>query len=210
MSDAYIARLCVLYEDLRIEVLAISEVSIPSLDVLDPARTNVEQREVGRYRRNYFLRRSIGTLAEFAEGLRLLAGCPDYTRMLENIDPGNRALWTESVEFFQAKEVAIKNVRNDIGGHFGASAAIYAVDNLKPTAVGKIEYQCDSRSMPTKPFLHFAGEIAATSFLRHLPGVTDEEKVKRFFEEVLLEGYKAATKSVHFLLAVIISPRFGR
>lgn len=37
LLDAYIARLCVLYEDLRIELFAISADSIPNLDVLDPA-----------------------------------------------------------------------------------------------------------------------------------------------------------------------------
>ncbi len=57
--DAYIARLCVLYEDLGIKTLAIAADSIPDLDVLDPFAEYTAPRNVGKYRRYYFLRRAI-------------------------------------------------------------------------------------------------------------------------------------------------------
>jgi hypothetical protein len=56
LIDAFIARLCVLYEDLRIELFAISADSIPLLDVLDPAEENTEKQGRGKNRRYYFLR----------------------------------------------------------------------------------------------------------------------------------------------------------
>jgi len=66
MAHAYMARLAVLYEDLRIETSAIYLQSA-ELDITDE-----------KYRRNYFLRRSIGTLVEFAETIRLLEDCPEF------------------------------------------------------------------------------------------------------------------------------------
>lgn len=75
MLPAIVARLAVLYEDLRIELLAVSTLDIPVLDVTDK-----------EYRRNYFLRRSIATLWEFAEGFRQLNGCSEFSRIKLTFD----------------------------------------------------------------------------------------------------------------------------
>lgn len=207
--DAFIARLCVLYEDLRIELFAISADSIPPLDTLDPAEENAEKQEIGKYRRNYFLRRSIGTLYEFAEGLRLLEGCPEFASILATSDTETAAVWTGAIAFFRSKESLIKQVRHDIGGHFGSKAAIYAVANLSPKAVSKVQLTYRGPNRRCDPRLHFAGDIAASAFLRHLPGATVHEQVERFLKGVLVEGYRHATNSVQVLLALILWPRFG-
>jgi hypothetical protein len=79
MLDAHIARLAVLYEDLRVETSAIKAHSIPCLDVLDPEHEHRDvPARIGSYRSHYFLRRSIGTLSEFADGLRLLTECEEF------------------------------------------------------------------------------------------------------------------------------------
>src|ERR1039458_1911084 len=76
---AKLARLCVLYEDLRVELFGIAEPSIPALDVLDLERDNrFSPERIGRYRRYYFVRRLIGTLVEFAEALRLISDDNDF------------------------------------------------------------------------------------------------------------------------------------
>ena len=67
MLHAHILRLAVLYEDLRIELYGIAEDSMPKLDGTDE-----------RYRKNYFLRRSIATLVEFAETVRILNECDEF------------------------------------------------------------------------------------------------------------------------------------
>ena len=77
--NAKLARLCVLYEDLRVEVCGIAEPSIPALDVLDSERDNrFTPERIGRYRRYYFVRRSIGTIREFAQALRLIKRRPGF------------------------------------------------------------------------------------------------------------------------------------
>jgi hypothetical protein len=65
--EAIAARLAVLYEDMRIELHGIAEESIAPLDQLDV-----------RYRRIYFLRKSLATLREFAEAVRHLESCPKF------------------------------------------------------------------------------------------------------------------------------------
>jgi hypothetical protein len=56
--DAHLARLCVLYEDLRMEIEGIRARNVPKLDVLDPRRDHLDHPErMGSYRRHYFLRR---------------------------------------------------------------------------------------------------------------------------------------------------------
>ena len=96
-----------LYEDLRIETTAIAEDSIPALDVTDV-----------RYRRHYFLRRSIATLVEFAEALRLLNDCSDFNDVRLGFDEEVIEMWSEGITFFHENETFLERIRNDTGGHF--------------------------------------------------------------------------------------------
>ena len=63
--DAKVARVAVLYEDLRLENLAASEPSIPKLDA-----SGADLRQF------YFIRRSVATVREFAEALSMLEEDP--------------------------------------------------------------------------------------------------------------------------------------
>jgi len=209
LVDAHIARLCVLYEDLRIELKAVSAPSIPLLDVLDPSDAGTEPHSVGAYRRHYFLRRSVCTLFEFAEGLRLLGECSEFEPIMAGADTPIVSLWDKSVEFFRSRERFIQDVRNDVGGHFGSKAAIYAVPNIDPKAIGKIELRYDD-DQRCEPRLHFVASIAGVAFLKHLEGATVKEKTEGFIRNVLLAGYHHATNSVQVLVVLHLWPRFGR
>jgi hypothetical protein len=192
-SARYIAQLSVLYEDLRIETTAIAQDSMPALDVTDC-----------RYRRHYFLRRSIATLVEFAEGLRLLDSCPDFRDLRSGFDKELIERWTAGIRFFYKTEQFLKLIRNDSGGHFGPDAAGYAVTHLNNGAVGKIQMEDESRAI----HLHFAGEIAATAILRHLKDQDTEAGFKPLLKTVL-DGYRHATTCVHCLVVSYLWPRFG-
>jgi hypothetical protein len=98
----------VLFEDLRIETYGIIDESFPSLDFTSEA-----------YRRNYFLRRSIATILEVAEELRLLDGLEDFERIKRMFDESSLKKWNKAVRFFRRYERFFELVRNDIGGHFG-------------------------------------------------------------------------------------------
>jgi len=204
LLDAHIAQLCVLYEDLRIEVSALREESMPSLDVLDPAEEHAcDPARTGTYRKTYFLRRSTLTLCEFAAGLRLLDDCRDFAVIKSEFDVKTSADWKLAIEFFRKNEPLIKNVRNDIGGHFGFKAATWAVCNLGANSVGGIEVILNGRREPTTPHLNFAGEIAAVALGRHL------NTLEEFLSECVVKGYFHAVSCVDTLVVQHLWPRFG-
>lgn len=169
--NAKLARLCVLYEDLRVEMWGIAEPSIPALDSLDSEEDNRWARErIGRYRRYYFVRRSIGTIREFAEALRLINGDPSLQLDGPGVDEDAKATLGAATTFFETNESLLQAIRNDIGGHFGHEAALHALDGLRPDTCGAIELLDDQDFR-----LHFAGEIAAGALLPHLPNEDIEE-----------------------------------
>jgi hypothetical protein len=122
--SARIARLCVLYEDLRIEMYGMVAETLPDLD-----RTDAD------LRRHYFIRRSIATALEFADALKLLDGLPDFGRIKDSFDPWLKRRWDKGLRFFRAFEPLLRRVRNDIGGHLGNEAATYSVQHLLADAV---------------------------------------------------------------------------
>ena len=158
--SAHVARLVVLYEDLRLETFAIAADQIEQLDLLDD-----------RYRRLYFLRRSIATLNEFSNALSSLNGAVSFKSFKNQSISGqgkdwNR--WDSALSFFERNRHLIKKVRNDIGGHFGPEAARYAVRNFESEATGVIELVAHPSGRGAGWKLRFAGEIAATALLRRL------------------------------------------
>jgi hypothetical protein len=205
-----LARVCVLYEDLRLELLAIAAESIPPLDILDPETENDhDRRTIGKSRKQYFLRRSIGSLCEFADALNLLSQCTELKALYSSWDATSRGDWDDVISFFTNQQRLIKDIRNDIGGHFGSKASLYVVEHLQSSA-GKVEVGWNEHNQPSNMRLHFTSQLAATAFTRHLHGATMEEKVKRFFDDVLMPGYKHATTSVQMLVASELWWRFGR
>lgn len=188
---AHIARLSVLYEDLRIEILATAKKSIVFLDVTNQS-----------YRRHYFLRRSIATLVEFAEALRLLDECDEFYVIKSRLAPPIIEFWDSAVGFFREKEPFLKLVRNDIGGHFGLQSADYAVTNADQLT--RLEMKINKKG---NIHLNFAGEIAAAATMRHLEGRTPEEKIARLLETAVT-AFGHATRSVHAISIPYLWERF--
>ena len=90
--EAIAARLAVLHEDVRIELHGIAEESIAPLDQLDV-----------RYRRVYFLRKSLATLRGFAEAVRHRESCPEFRLATSEFTPEIERHWRKSVGIFQAE-----------------------------------------------------------------------------------------------------------
>ena len=203
--NARIARLCVLYEDLRIEVTGL----------LIPQRNGVDERcscaefDAGGFmnRALYFLRRSICTSSEFAEAIRMLNAAPGFKELVSGLPTANQREWCRAVEYFSSKEGLWKKIRNDVGGHFGNAAAVYAVTHGQPDASGRIELQMTNGGKEGA-VLGFASEIAATALLRHLPSERPEEKPRALFEEVQT-AFRYAVRAVEYVVAVYLWKRSG-
>jgi hypothetical protein len=192
-----IARLAVLYEDLRIELRGASTSSIRKLDEMDP-----------RYRRNYFVRKCIGTTVEFAEAIRLLDQSPDFKAIKSRFPGWARRQWTEAVKFFSRHERLLKDVRNDIGGHFGIKAAKYAIANSHADAVGKLQV-IDIGGPRARFYLNFVGEIVAVASLRHLTGTTSAQRFSGLLR-ILVVSFRHSTRCVNAIIATYLWERFGR
>lgn len=215
--DAKLARMCVLFEDLRIEIRGISERSLPALDVLDTEKENwLNPGFAGRYRTFYFIRRSLLTLREFAECLRLVV---DDTNQDPSLKPTFRELtceaeaaWHAGIQFFDANEKKLNKIRGDIGGHFGNQAALNAVSMLLPSACGTIAVARDGASRgndtDSRLKLHFALEIAGTALLEHLPN-RDITQYEALLKDCLLPGYQHAINCVYVLVREYLWDRFG-
>jgi hypothetical protein len=195
--EAIVVRLAALYEDMRIELNGIAEDSIAALDQLDV-----------KYRRIYFLRKSVATLREFAEAIRHLERCPEFVLVVSEFTPEIERSWRKASAFFKRNEATLKLVRNDIGGHFGLEAARFAVQNLHADAVSGIElFEPDTKQ--NRIFLRFSGEAVATATLRHAWGVSHEHQIKRLIRVARL-GYRHATRCVHSVVACYLWDRFGK
>jgi hypothetical protein len=191
MLSCQTARLAVLYEDLRIEVHGTSADSIPVLDVTSAS-----------YRSVYFLRRSIASLVEVAEAVRLLDREPEFGVIKKSLDPIARRLWDRAVRFFGKRERFLEAVRNDIGGHFGQQAAEWAVKNVDTSAMGKIEVS------EKTIHLDFAGEIASAAMFRHLSGSTADVKLMNLLRIVRV-GFRHTAHAAHCLAFTYLWNRFG-
>lgn len=206
LFNALIARLCVLYEDLRIEVNGGAAAHIECLDILQPIKGNLPP-YTGFYRVLYFLRRLTGTLCEFSETIRKLHCECAFQRTFDDMPNDLRKVWLDAVGYYEREEKFLKGVRNDVGGHFGIHAARYAVANIPANAVGRVEVETTMKG--NAPKLCFAGEVAATAMLRHLPGSDTAEKVRSFYHGHILIASRHATNATHILTIEYLFPRFG-
>jgi hypothetical protein len=201
----------VLYEDLRIETFALTanDEEVRRLDHLDK-----------RYRVHYFLRRSIATLLEFRGALIRMsrteefraerAACFDRSSSLTRKSQQELfKMISDALRFFEKHHTVLKNLRNNVGGHFGDEAAHQATTNIDPNAFGKLEVVFDKSRRGGGSKLHYAGEIAATAFTRSLPGIKPRQEEIEDAIQMVRDGYAHLTKAMHALVILFLWDRFG-
>ena len=201
-----VAQLCVLYEDLRIEISALTCPSIPLLDVLYPATTDGFEPTPGKYRMQYFLRRSIATLREFADALRKLDQEDSFAQIKTGFTENHLVRWNAAIAFFAQQESHINKIRNDVGGHFGEPATREAIKNLPETETGRIEMESNAEGQVDAK-LYFAGDIVASAMFRHLGA----DKWQGFSDlvEIAKDGSRHAITCVEILIRALLWSRFG-
>src|SRR5262245_12622458 len=105
------------------------------------------------------MRAAVGTTIEFAEEFRLLDGFGEFAEIRSRFSPEHLAEWRQSIEFFREHEPGLEKIRNDIGGHFGYQAALYAIRNLNPDATGRIRVELNYTNRTGKIWYELAEEI---------------------------------------------------
>jgi len=139
-----------------------------------------------------------------AKPLRLINDDPGLRLNASQVDEHAKTTLESAITFFDTNESLLKAIRNDIGGHFGHQAALNALDRLRPDAYSAVEL-VDGRDLR----LHFAGEIAASALLRHLPN-DDIKEYKALLEDVIKPAYTHACRCVQVLVFKYLWERFGK
>jgi hypothetical protein len=199
--NAHVLRFAVLYEDLRIE-----------LDASNSHELKMLERAGFDYRRFYFIRRAISTAVEFAEAFRLLNDVPAFAEIKSRFPEDQKTRWDAAVAFFREHEDTFKDVRNDIGGHFGYPAALHAVKNLHEVGDGLMEFMHDVTEEKGGICFGFAEQVVAAAMARHKrSGETSPQYIDRIFS-LLSTGFEHAVRATEAVGVVHIleTISFGR
>jgi len=114
-----IARLAVLYEDLRLEIEELRRVD---------AKPEEERTAADQYRVMYFLRRALSTLIEFRGGLTMVRLTPEFkSASLSTMDEG---YITKADQYLQQQWPRIKELRNEFGGHVQLPGVRFATQHF--------------------------------------------------------------------------------
>jgi hypothetical protein len=127
--QTHLARICVLYMDLLLEVSAAMDAN--RLTVLDDYAD-------GNSRRMYFVRMALGTVWEIKQSCDVLNKNRAFNGAKLRMHERNRRLWDAAIGFFQANQDRLKVWRNEIGGKFGDDAAKFAIDHVDPSLTDRL------------------------------------------------------------------------
>ena len=211
---AQIARLCVIWEDLRFELRELFRDGPDDNDEFTKA-----------WKETYFFRRSIGTLNEVSDAVVSLDAEPEFRRVKDSFKAEEKKKWDAAVAHFKSKKWPLKDIRNDIGGHFGLKAALCAVERLSLAergrfgdvegSIGQVEWHRDATARSIGPSgsgiplrLHFASHIACAAILRDPPTEGYSEALDRLVRELWMESYSHAYP-VLLILHARVWQRFG-
>ena len=102
--NAHVSRLCVLYEDLRLELSGATDKELKPLDANGFA-----------FRTQYFIRRATATTIELAEEFRLLNDYNGFDSVRASFTESDTSKWNACLTFYSTHEPLFEKIRNDIG-----------------------------------------------------------------------------------------------
>lgn len=156
---AMIARVCILRDDLLIEMQGVYTEAIDELDGSS-----------AQHRRMYFLRNMIRTQVELSNSINRLLGAPDFKALLDRQPEVVKAKFDAMAKVLGEVHPLLKDVRNDIGGHVLENAVQAALERMSWESFDFLEIGDTANLTHFK----FAGEITAEMLLKDVP--EDERK----------------------------------
>ncbi len=172
-----VARLCVLREDLYIELLGVAAEDIfLTIPTMQSPLPNMDDNG-DAYRRMYFMRASLRTLFEVRGAILVLVKNKEFVQHYEKWD---KPRFQELKDFLAELEKNLsefKRIRDAIGGHVLPQAITKALDTMDYDEIGKYEL---GRTMKETHF-GFAGTICAQILLQDIPKKEKEEHLQRIF-----------------------------
>ncbi len=194
-----IARIVVLFEDFKTEVTGCREEEISELDNVGSANL----------RMRYFFRRSILTVNEMSDALRQLNNLRDFGPIKSRFSNPHLEQWDDAIKFFRRNLDFFRDIRNDLGGHFGEKAARKALTSIERTvAQGAMEItRLDLASDSVRLTFHCSGELTARAFVWHGQGNTDKQKTE-FLVKKVVEAFAHTRRAVGCIASYYLFDRF--
>lgn len=193
-----IARLAVLYEDLRLELDSLRAVQ----DKPDEEHNSADQ-----YRVMYFMRRGLSTLIEFRGGLTTVCLTPEFKRAtLSAMDEG---YVSRADRYLQEHWERIKELRNEFGGHVQLPGVRFATAHFSDV-VGSVTWQRSTDDDAGGLSCEFAGHVVAGAISSKLTTATDVREELRSALEIISAGFLHAQAAMTALVHAFLWDRFGQ
>jgi len=195
-----IARLAILYEDLRLEM---REFQKSHTAVIELGEEDTENRVP------YFLRRALETLVEFGRGLNALRGMAEFKSATPSLAPLDAKYIIDADKFIQHNWARIKELRNEFAGHIQADAVEFAVKHLT-NEVGKVTWNPDPSGWTVGIECDFAGVLLAGVISSKLQSGTDVMSELRKALEIVAQGFNHAQAAMLALVHAFLWDSFGK
>jgi hypothetical protein len=194
-----VARLSVLYEDLRLEI---GELQIVKAD-RDRSGEGGDD-----FRVLYFIRRALVTLVEFRRALTRARISSEFKEAERNLTALESGYIARSEIFFQKHGDRIKALRNEFGGHIEAAGVAFATRHLS-NVVGRITWDASPDKWTMGLECHFAGDIVCGSIASKLQPTADVKAELNTALEMIAQAFNHAQAATCALVHAFLWDRFG-
>jgi hypothetical protein len=190
----HLARLSILYEDLRLEFESI---------------LNGHRVQRDNYDSLYFIRRSLVTIAEFHGCLIDILKSPEYRQADKEkfISSSGRKMIVEANGFFEDNKERIKKLRNHLGAHLKPKAVEFAVESFHPADMGQIALGPQNERRPCLR-LHYATQLLQRVIVSRLPSETSVEQELNTALGVIGGAQDHAIQATYALVGAFLWQRF--
>lgn len=149
------ARLCILREDLWVDIIGILEGPLERLDA-----NGIE------WRRLYFFRNYLKTLQEIASALHTLNCIPEFKRAFEkHYSPSEQKTFKDFCKKIQGSGDLITEIRNSAGGHIQHNVVAGALKAISPDFTGFWERPFDPEERWSHTHHPYVTDLVAAIFL---------------------------------------------
>ena len=195
-----IARLSVLYEDLRLEMGEFRQLRAV---LAESGCTAID------YRTMYYLRRSLSTLVEFRGALTTIRRSGEFKQAEASLSATDAGYIVEADTYLHRNWAQIRDLRNEFGAHIKLRAVKYTLSNCDDL-VGRVTVREVSRWLDGPGLeCHYAGDLVAGAISSKLQSGTEIRAELRNALQVVAVGFRHAQLATLALIHAFVWDRFG-
>jgi hypothetical protein len=193
-----IARLAILYEDLRLEM---KEFQGLHHKVIVLGGTDTDNRGI------YFLRRALETLVEFGRGLNTIRRMSEFKTAEPGLTKLDAGFIADADKFLQQNWARLKDLRNEFAGHIQSEGVRFALEHLT-NEVGLVTWKPVPDAWTVGIECEFAGVLLAGAISSKLQGGTDVLTELNTALDILAKGFGHAQGAMVALVHAFLWERF--